>query len=330
MSSPDYPGKFPPVVLCCDPGLDDAWLIATLLGRGVDLRAVVASYGCATVDDCLRNARGILHLAGRDDIPVIRGPEGSLEPNPVQPHPERFGGSNGFMDVTLEPGPGPIITGGPEEIALAVRGVLARSPGCAFINTCPATTAAVVERHFPGTFRAHVGSMHVMGGALDGPGNSGNKRPGRKFGCAEFNVFHDAGSFRLLLGLVPPAKLVTWDLRHVCLSRSLVHSYRARTPLGRALFEATGRFFEIYGSDNLEDSGPEPVCSVIDVLTAFTLGSEGEFSRETVAIAGEGPWYGETVRGPSGVEVDLFRPPPGSALVPRLLDLADRSKVPAA
>jgi len=328
MSSPEGPGRFPPVVLCCDPGLDDAWLIATLLGRGVDLRAVVVSYGCAPVDDCLRTASGILRLAGRDDIPVIRGAEETLGHNPVQPHPERFGGSNGFMDLALEPGRSPIIAGNPEEVALAVRDVLARSPGCAFLNTCPATTAALVERHYPGTFGAHVRSVHIMGGAFDGPGNSGTKRPGRRFGCAEFNVFHDAESFRLLLGLVPPAKLVTWDLRHVCLTRALVHSHQARTPLGKALLEATGRFFEIYGSDNLEDSGPEPVCSVIDVLTAFTLGAEGEFTRETVAVVGEGDWYGETVRDPSGVEVDLFRPPSAAALVPRLLDLADRCDLP--
>src|SRR5271165_6549519 len=101
----------PPVVLCCDPGLDDAWLIATLLGRGIDLRAVVVSYGCADVDQCLRTASGILRLAGREDIPLIRGAEETLGCNPVQDHPERFGGSNGFMDVALDPGRNPIIDG---------------------------------------------------------------------------------------------------------------------------------------------------------------------------------------------------------------------------
>jgi inosine-uridine nucleoside N-ribohydrolase len=318
----------PPVVLCCDPGLDDAWLIATLLGRGIDLRAVVVSYGCADVDQCLRTASGILRLAGREDIPLIRGAEANLTGNPVQRDPERFGGSNGFMDVSLNPGRNPISAGGPEDVARAVHDVLVRSHGCAFLNTCPATTAALVERSFPGTFRAHVGSIHIMGGALDGPGNCGTRRPQRKFGCAEFNVFHDAESFRLLLGLMPPAKLVTWDLRQVCLGRSLVLSHRARTPLGRVLLEATARFFEIYGSDKLEDTGPEPVCSVIDVLTAFTLPGEGDFLRETVAVTSVGEWYGETTRDSGGIEVDVFHPPPGPSLVASLLDLADRCTPP--
>jgi inosine-uridine nucleoside N-ribohydrolase len=314
----------PPVVLCCDPGLDDAWLIATLLGRGIDLRAVVVSYGCADVDQCLRTASGILRLAGREDIPLIRGAGQALGSNPVQDHPERFGGSNGFMDVALDPGRNPVIDGGPEVVAMAIRDVLARSCGCAFINTGPATTAALVERYFPGALHAHVGSIHVMGGALDGPGNCGTKRPPHRFGCAEFNVFNDAESFRLLLGLKPPSKLVTWDLRQVCLGRSLVSSHRARTPLGRALLEATARFFEIYGSDKLEDTGPEPVCSVIDVLAAFTLPGEGHFSRQTVAVTTTGEWYGETTRDSGGVEVDVFRPPPGPSLVADLLDLVDR------
>jgi len=324
MDSTVDPSISPPVVLCCDPGLDDAWLIATLLGLGIDLRAVVVSYGCADVDECLRTASGILRLAGREDITLIRGAEATLGYNPVQSDLERFGGSNGFMDVALETGRNPITTGDPEVVAGAVRDMLARNPGCAFLNTCPATTAALVERHFPGTFQAHVGSIHVMGGALEGPGNCGTKRSGSRFGCAEFNVFHDAESFRLLLGLKPPVKLVTWDLRHVCLTRSLVHSHRSRTPLGRALLEATGQFFEIYGSDNLEETGPEPVYSVIDVLTAFTLAGAGDFTRKTVAVATEGEWYGETLVHASGVEVDLFRPPDGPALVNRLLDLADR------
>jgi len=314
----------PPVVLCCDPGLDDAWLIATLLGRGIDLRAVVVSYGCADVDQCLLTASGILRLAGREDIPLIRGAEATLGCNPVQRHPERFGGSNGFMDVVLEPGRNQITAGDPEDVARAIHEVLTRSPGCAFLNTCPATTPALVERYFPGTFRTHVGSIHVMAGALYGPGNCGTKRHEREFGCAEFNVFHDAESFRLLLGLKPPARLVTWDLRTVCLGQSLVHSHGARTALGRVLLEATGRFFEIYGSDNLEDTGEEPVYSTIDVLTAFTLPGEGLYERETVAVTDAGEWYGETIRHATGVEVDVFRPPPASSLVSDLLDLADR------
>jgi inosine-uridine nucleoside N-ribohydrolase len=314
----------PAVVLACDPGLDDAWLIATLLGRGIDLRAVIVSFGCADVDQCLGTASGILRLAGREDIPLIRGAEATLGWNPVQRHPERFGGANGFMDVELKPGRNPITAGGPEDVARAVRDVLAGSSGCAFLNTCPATTCALVERYFPGTFRAHAGSIHIMAGALDGPGNCGTKRPQRQFGCAEFNVFQDAESFRQLLGLKPPAKLVTWDARHVCLTRSLVRSHRARTPLGRALIDATGRFFEIYGSDNLEDTGPDPVCSVIDVLTAFTLPGEGKFKRETIAVTDVGQWYGEMTRDPGGVEVDVFQSPAAPAFVKILLDLADR------
>ncbi len=314
----------PAVVLCCDPGLDDAWLIATLLGRGIDLRAVIVSYGCADVDQCLRTASGILRLSGREDIPLIRGAEATLGTNPVMRRPERFGGANGFMDVELSPGRNPIIAGSPEDVARAIRDILVRSSGCAFLNTCPATVSAVVERYFPGTFRAHAGSIHVMAGALDGPGNCGNKRPQRRFGCAEFNVFHDAESFELLLSLKPPAKLVTWDARDVCLTRSLVRSHRPRTPLGRALIEATGRFFEIYGTDNLEGPVQEPVCSLIDVLTGFTLPGEGNYVRETVAVTTAGQWYGETTRDPGGVPVDVFRSPGAASLVELLLDLADR------
>ena len=311
-----------PVVLCCDPGLDDAWLIATLLGLGVDLRAVVVSYGCSDVDHCLRTAAGVLRLADREDIPIIRGAAEAIGKNPVQSHPERFGGSNGFMDVELPPGRSPVIAGDERTRAEAIRGVFEACKRCTFLNSGPATTAALVERHFPGTFSAYVEDVHVMAGALDGPGNSGSKRPGQAFGCAEFNVFHDAESLGLLLNLRPPAKLVTWDQRTVCLGRSLVRSTRPRTELGRALLEATANFFSLYGSDNLVDSGPEPVYSAIDVLLAFSLIADGDFERTAIRVTTEGQWYGETSKDPSGSPVDLYRPPPGSRILETILDVA--------
>ena len=98
----------------------------------------------------------------------------------------------------------------------------------------------------------------------------------------------------------------------------------AANPTGSGIIEATGRFFRIYGTDNLEGPVQEPVCSLIDVLTAFTLPGEGNYVRETVAVTTAGHWYGETTRDPGGVLVDVFRSPGAASVAELVLDLAGR------
>ncbi|MCG1020744.1 nucleoside hydrolase [Sutcliffiella horikoshii] len=62
------------VLLFADPGIDDSLaIIYALLHPEIDVMGIVTGYGNVSVFDATRNAAYLLELAGRSDIPVIRG-----------------------------------------------------------------------------------------------------------------------------------------------------------------------------------------------------------------------------------------------------------------
>ncbi|MBN5231333.1 nucleoside hydrolase, partial [Serratia marcescens] len=67
-----------PIIIDCDPGLDDAIALAMALrSPELDVKAITTSAGNQTPEKTLHNALGLLTLMGREDIPVAaraRGP----------------------------------------------------------------------------------------------------------------------------------------------------------------------------------------------------------------------------------------------------------------
>ncbi|GAE79599.1 inosine-uridine preferring nucleoside hydrolase [Cutibacterium acnes JCM 18920] len=88
------PTRFLPVLLDCDPGIDDAFALAYLASRDdVETVGVVTTAGNVGQDDVLRNALGLTELLGMD-APVARGADAPLvEPvmTAEETHGPRFG-----------------------------------------------------------------------------------------------------------------------------------------------------------------------------------------------------------------------------------------------
>ncbi len=314
-----------PAVLCCDGGVDDGWLIAALVALDVDLKCVVATYGNTSVENAAANTVSLLTLAGREDIPVIRGPARPMLPNPVQ-NGSRFGGENGFMNVPLPPGRNPVLGGSEDEWLAALASFLPQDQVLAFVSSGPATTAAILERKRSGTYGRSVSQTHIMGCAPYGVGCVGNVRPGERYGCAEYNTFLDPVAMETLLHLGTrwgrSTRVVTFESRGVLLEKSLAHKLRASTPVGEALLAATREFFSLYADDNFASGRDEPVYGVFDLPLAFTLDPEfGSYTREQIVIKTEGDWYGETRTGTSGTAVDVYDPPPNGEVVSLALEL---------
>ena len=63
-----------PIILDCDPGHDDAAAIILALGNpAIDLLGVTTVGGNQTVEKITRNARSVLRLCNREDVPVHQG-----------------------------------------------------------------------------------------------------------------------------------------------------------------------------------------------------------------------------------------------------------------
>lgn len=92
--------KITPVVIDCDPGVDDAWAIISLLRGeekfGIKLKAVTVVIGNTTVDNSSRNALLILETFNRLDVPVFVGSESALIRKPPR---LSIHGKDGFSDV---------------------------------------------------------------------------------------------------------------------------------------------------------------------------------------------------------------------------------------
>ncbi len=89
-----------PLIIDCDPGIDDSVAIAFALGSGAfDLKAITTVSGNLTANFCSRNARQVLDYFGAPSIPVSEGP---LKPL-VRPYPrDPFShGSDGLAELTL-------------------------------------------------------------------------------------------------------------------------------------------------------------------------------------------------------------------------------------
>lgn len=92
-----------PILLDCDPGIDDAlaivYLVAEHVAGRIELAGVVCTAGNVGLDDTVRNALGWLDLAGAPELPVAAGASGAS----VVPHvftPETHGPRGaGYADL---------------------------------------------------------------------------------------------------------------------------------------------------------------------------------------------------------------------------------------
>ncbi len=80
------------ILLFADPGIDDSLaIIYALLHPDIELMGIVTGYGNVSVYDATRNAAFLLALAGRTDIPVMRGASQPLSGTHTIFYPEIHG-----------------------------------------------------------------------------------------------------------------------------------------------------------------------------------------------------------------------------------------------
>ncbi len=191
-----------PVWHDCDPGHDDAVTLLTLLGReDVQLLGISTTHGNAPLSATTRNARALLTLAHREDVPVYAGAAAPLVREPV--YAPEIHGASGLGGVAL---PDPQREVRDEHAALALIRQLCAQPGeISVLATGPLTNLALAERLRPGVLR-QARQIIVMGGSLEGGAPKlGNVTPRAEFNAyADPHAFHvavHAGANLVLLGL---------------------------------------------------------------------------------------------------------------------------------
>lgn len=225
MSSPELATSKTPLVIDCDPGVDDAISLALAVGSPeLDLRAVTTVAGNVALEHTTANALRVLQLLGRDDVPVAAGARRALVRRPV-PHPPVHG-DNGLGGVRVE---ATREDARPEHavalIAAVLRDAAPRSVTIAAIG--PLTNIALLLSLHP-ELAGRIDRLVIMGGAI-GPGNV---TP-----VAEFNIWADPeAAHRVLTAQDVDICLVGLDVtRRATVDEPMLAALRARSHRGSLL-----------------------------------------------------------------------------------------------
>lgn len=242
-----------PIIIDCDPGIDDALAIILALHHpGLDLRAVSTVAGNCSLDKATRNALKVLTLCGRQDIPVYAGADRALDgrqPDPAAAHgDDGLGGYAHTVDCTMEPQARSAV----DFLTEAAR----RAPGeLTLFATGPCTNVAHAVRRDP-SFAKNVKRLIIMGGGK----YTGNVTP-----VAEYNFWADSLAAKEVLAAgFPDVTVVGLDVTNqIALSGDLREAIRiVGTPLARFVYDIT--------RVGLEENWllrQKPVAPMHDVLT---------------------------------------------------------------
>ncbi len=292
-----------PVVIDCDPGVDDA--IALLLAQRspeLEVLGVTTVAGNASIDVVTANAAAVLDLAGAPvGLPLARGAAGPLRGGERVPD-EPIHGAGALGGVALPVSARRPTAGAPELIA---RLALDRPGEVVLVAIGPLTNVARLVTEHRNAAAALRGIVH-MGGAAFVPGNI---TP-----AAEFNTFCDPEAARVVLTSGLPVRLIPLDVTRRAvfpgrLSDRLAGSADARTAAAGAMLRGLTERHEARHGLRL--------CYVHDATAVAALIDPGSFGWHRHAVDVE--CAGELTRG--ALVVDVHGRTGGPATVDVALEL---------
>jgi purine nucleosidase len=170
-----------PIILDCDPGVDDAVAILLALARkdALEVIGITTVAGNVGLDKTTRNACLLRQVAGREDVPVYRGLDRPLVREPVLA--DDFHGANGLGDYPVfTPDKGEESQGAVDFIIDTLR--ICPADTVTLAVTGPLTNIAQAFLQAP-DIQARVGRIVLMGGARSEGGNI--------TASAEYNIYAD-------------------------------------------------------------------------------------------------------------------------------------------
>ncbi len=198
-----------PMVVDTDMAADDWMAILFLLQRpDVEVKAIaVNGTGEAHCEPGVRNALGLVALAGSDPIPVACGRETPLSGEEEFPLAWREGVDR-MLGLPLPEGSNSDTTG--DAVELLRSTIESSSEKVILLTLGPLTNVAEAIQQDP-AFLENVQQIYIMGGALQVPGNVYYSGVGIDNKDAEWNVFVDPLAAKVVIESGAPVTLVPLD-----------------------------------------------------------------------------------------------------------------------
>lgn len=232
------------IIIDTDPGQDDAVaILLALASPELEILALTVVAGNVALARTARNARIVLELAGRADIPVHAGCDRPLSRPLVTA--EHVHGKTGLDGIDLFEPKTPLASGHAVDFIIDT---LRREPAntVTLVPIGPLTNIATAFQRAP-DIASRVQEIVLMGGAYF---EVGNVTP-----AAEFNIYVDPEAAKLVFASGAPLTVLPLDVTHKALtSHDWIQTMRQTGPLGRAVAGWTG-FFERYDREKYGSLG---------------------------------------------------------------------------
>jgi purine nucleosidase len=233
-----------PVIVDCDPGVDDAvaLLLALAASEALDVLGITTVAGNVSAALTARNACLIRDIAGRSDVPVYAGAQRPLRREPVEAG--HFHGESGLGDLLIEAPKAGVTPGHAVDfIDATLRAAIAAGRKIGIVITGPMTNVASALQREP-TLIEGVEYFAIMGGARSEGGNI--------TASAEYNIHADPHAAYDVFNAGPVVYAFGLDVTHQ------VRATPARTArvhaLGTRAAVAAARLLEF--SNALPANGP--------------------------------------------------------------------------
>jgi len=282
------------IIIDTDPGVDDVLALILAIKSGLfKIHAITTVAGNVDIENTTRNARFILNLLKREDIPVYSGAVKPLERDLIQSIVHGKGGLGGLnpqneanlthdaVEQILS-----IIENNPHEITLLTLGPLTNAAKAIKKNS------AVMSK---------LKEIVIMGGAIKVPGNANR--------VAEFNIFVDPEAADIVFKFPIKKTLVPLDAcNHV--KMSLSDFERIKNPLLR---ESIIFMMHTYIKKTFEELEIE-AAFMYDPLTVYSLISPSACKKEEYNVCVE--TKGKHTRGMTVAELrKAKREPPNVTVI---------------
>lgn len=278
------------IILDCDPGHDDAVAILVALGSpAIELMGISTVFGNCRVEDATRNARDVLHLVGRDDVPVVEGASESLRGERALGN--YVHGESGLDGPVLHPAKvSPLDT----DVVSWMAGLIAGSDtDTTIVATGPLTNVARLVQECPDVLES-ISEVVFMGGSTE----RGNHTP-----YAEFNTYADPEALRVVLQSGIRTRMVGLNLTHqACATPDVVERMRElNTRVADVVADWMGFFGQSY--EEVWSFSSPPVhdpCTVVALVDPDIVSWKPSF----VGVETQG----ELTRGATPVDLDMRWP----------------------
>ncbi|MFI8415361.1 pyrimidine-specific ribonucleoside hydrolase RihA [Serratia sp. NPDC078593] len=220
-----------PIIIDCDPGLDDAIALAMALrAPELDVKAITVSAGNQTPEKTLHNTLALLTLMQREDIPVAAGAAKPLLRELVIA--DYMHGQTGMGNTQL---PAPQIKPVKQTAVELIAELLRTCPQpITLVVIGPMTNIALLLAQHP-ELKSNIERIVFMGGAM----NLGNITP-----VAEFNIYVDPEAAEMVLQSGVPLTMAGLNVTHQALM--LPQDVERIRAIGNPIATAVGEMLDFY------------------------------------------------------------------------------------